>query len=86
MPSNPSAASRRLSSRSAANAVSLASSSVRLGICAAMPPIAWAPRRWQVFTSSSVYARMNGTVIVTCLRFGVTNSGRVRKRLIAEKM
>ena len=29
---------------------------------------------------------MNGTVIVTAERSGVTNSGRVRKRLIAEKM
>ena len=51
-----------------------------------MPPIACAPRRWQVFTRSSVYARMNGTVIVTAFRSGVTNSGRVRNRLIAEKM
>jgi hypothetical protein len=27
---------------------------VRLGMNAAIPPMAWAPRRWQVFTSSSV--------------------------------
>ena len=40
---------------------------------ALMPPIAKAPRLWQVFTSSSVYARMNGTVIVTSLRSGSTN-------------
>jgi hypothetical protein len=37
---------------------------------AAMPPIAWAPRRWQVWTKSSVYARMNGWVIVSCARSG----------------
>ena len=30
-----------------------------------MPPIACAPRRWHVCTSNSVYARMNGTAIVT---------------------
>ncbi len=29
---------------------------------------------------------MNGTVIVTWERSGSANSGRVRKRLIAEKM
>ena len=51
-----------------------------------MPPIACAPRRWHVRTSSSVYARMNGTVIFTSVRSGVTNSGRSRKHLIVEKM
>ena len=39
---------------------------------ALMPPIANAPRLWHVLTSSSVYARMNGTVIVTSLRSGST--------------
>ena len=39
-----------------------------------MPPIACPPRLWHVFTSSSVYARRNGTVIVTELRSGSTNS------------
>ena len=29
---------------------------------------------------------MNGTVIVTSERSGITNSGRERKRLIIEKM
>ena len=65
MPSKPSPASRVLSSRTLASAASVTSGSRRLGMKAAMPPIAKAPRRWQVFTSSSVYARMNGTVIVT---------------------
>ena len=44
---------------------------------AAIPPIACAPRRWQVRTSSSVYARMNGTVIVSCDRSGTASSGDV---------
>ena len=51
-----------------------------------MPPMAWAPRAWQVFTTRSLYASMNGTVIVTSERSGVRNSARVRKRLITEKM
>ena len=52
---------------------------------AAMPPIACAPRWWQVRTSSSVYARMNGAVIVTELRSGSTKSApRVRNVLITE--
>ena len=37
-----------------------------------MPPIACASCRWHDRTSSSVYARMNGTVIVTCARSGST--------------
>ena len=52
---------------------------------AAMPPMACAPRRWQVFTSSSVYARMNGTVIVSCARSGSRNSGRSLKFLMMLK-
>ena len=54
VPSKPSPASRCLSARTASKARRLASSSLRLGITADMPPIAWAPRAWQVFTSSSV--------------------------------
>ncbi len=53
VPSKPSPASRSLSARTASNAFRFASSSVRVGITAAMPPIACAPRAWQVFTSSS---------------------------------
>ena len=83
---SPSVASRSLSSRTPAIARSFASGSFRDGISAAMPPIACAPRRWHVRTSSSVYARMNGTVIFTSWRSGVTNSGRSRKHLIVEKM
>ena len=37
-----------------ASATSFTSGSRRLGTNAAMPPIAWAPRRWHVFTRSSV--------------------------------
>ena len=47
-----------------------------------MPPIANAPRRWQVATSSSVYARMNGAVIVTAARSGSTIAGLSRKYLM----
>ena len=69
-----------------ASAISFTSGSRRLGMNAAMPPIACAPRLWHVWTRSSVYARMNGTVIVTCARSGRTNSGRSRNFLITEKM
>ena len=86
VPSKPACASRSLSSRTAAIARSFASASLRDGISAAIPPIAKAPRAWQVFTSSSEYAFMNGTVIFTSLRSGRTNSGRSRKHLIIEKM
>ena len=54
VPSKPWPASRSLSARTAATALSLISGFRRLGMNAAIPPIAWAPRRWQVFTSSSV--------------------------------
>jgi hypothetical protein len=40
----------------------------------------------QVLTSSSVYARMNGTVIVTWTRSGRTNSGRLWNFLMMLKM
>ena len=53
VPSWPSVASRSLSARTLASAASLASGSFLIGICAAMPPIAWTPRRWQVLISSS---------------------------------
>ena len=53
VPSNPAPASRSLSERTASKAFWLASSSLRLGITADMPPMACAPRAWQVFTSSS---------------------------------
>ena len=54
VPSKPAFASRSLSALAAASASSLAALSLREGICAAMPPIANAPRLWQVCTSSSV--------------------------------
>ena len=58
----------------------------RLGMNAAMPPIAWAPRRWQVRTSSSVYARMNGTVIVHLGPVRQDESSRWPKFLMMLKM
>ena len=64
---------------------SLASASLREGSSAAMPPIACAPRRWHVRTSSSVYARMNGTAIVSCALSGSKNSGRSAKFLMTLK-
>ena len=54
VPSKPSPASRSCPRASFAIAARFASASVRLGMNAAMPPIACAPRRWQVLTSSSV--------------------------------
>ena len=53
VPSQPSVTSRSLSARTFSIAASLAAGSFLMGICAAMPPIAGALRRWQVFTSSS---------------------------------
>ena len=49
----PAVTSRNLSARTRAMACSLAASSPLIGICAAMPPIACAPRWWQVWISSS---------------------------------
>ena len=72
-PSKPSLASRALSALTFAKAVSFMDGS-ELGIKAAIPPIACAPRLWHVRTSSSVYARINGTVINTELRSGSTKS------------
>ncbi len=54
VPSKPSPASRCLSSRTLATACSLISGRLRLGMKADMPPMANAPRRWQVLTSSWV--------------------------------
>ena len=53
VPSWPSLASRSLSARTLASAASLAAGSFLIGICAAMPPIACTPRRWQVLITSS---------------------------------
>jgi hypothetical protein len=53
VPSQPSVTSRSLSWRTLSSAASFAFGSFLIGICAAIPPIAGAPRRWQVFTSSS---------------------------------
>ena len=76
-----------MSSRTFASAVALTCGSRRLGMNAAIPPIACAPRLWQVRTSSSVYARMNGAVIVTALRSGSRNSRpRVRNFLMMLNM
>ena len=52
VPSWPSPASRSLSARTLARAISLAFGSFLIGIWAAMPPIAKAPRRWQVLMTS----------------------------------
>ena len=46
------------------------------------PPMAWAPRRWQVATSSSTYDARNGRVMVTCDRSGNTHSGWLRNFLM----
>jgi hypothetical protein len=43
-----------LSSDTRASARSVASASRRFGMKALIPPMAWAPRLWQVATSSSV--------------------------------
>ena len=48
----PVVASRSLSARTFASAASLAAGSFLIGICAAMPPIAWMPRRWQVLIAA----------------------------------
>ncbi len=86
VPSWPSPASRSLSARTFAMAASLASGSFLIGICAAMPPMAWAPRLWQVLIASSEYARMKRLVMVTRARSASTKSGSVRNFLMHEKM
>src|SRR4026208_2467375 len=47
VPSQPSVTSRSLSARTFSIAASFAAGSFLIGICAAMPPIAGAPRRWR---------------------------------------
>ena len=68
------------------SAAAVASGSALLGTNAAMPPMAWAPRAWQVLTSRSAYAAMNGEVMVTALRSGSRWSAESAKFLIMEKM
>ncbi len=85
-PSKPRPASRDLSATVLSSAAVVASGLLRLGTKAAMPPIAWAPRAWQVLTSRFAYAAMNGLVIVTCERSGSTWRGSSAKFLIMEKM
>lgn len=53
VPSCPAPTSRSLSARTFAIAAAFASASPLIGTCAAMPPIACAPRRWQVRISNS---------------------------------
>ena len=67
-----------------ASAASLAAASCLIGICAAMPPIAWQPRAWHVRMSRRTYASMNGLVIVTSPRLGSTLSARLRNFLMNE--
>ena len=57
-----------------------------MGICAAMPPIANAPRRWQVLMVSCEYDLKKCVVIVTSARSGKTKSGRLRNFLMKLKM
>jgi hypothetical protein len=51
-------------------AAAFATGSSLIGIWAAMPPIAWAPRRWQVRIKRREYAVRNGVAIVSCSRSG----------------
>ena len=64
----------------------LASASVLMGICAAMPPIAKAPRWWQVLIVSCEYDLKKWVVIVTNARSGSTKSCRLRNFLMKLKM
>ena len=86
VPSWPLLASRSLSARTFASASSLATGSFLIGICAAMPPIAWAPRLWQVLIASSEYELRKWVVIVTRARSASTKSGRLRNFLMQLKM
>jgi hypothetical protein len=69
-----------------AHGLFVAAGSFLIGISALMPPIAGALRRWQVFSSSSAYARMNGEVMVICERSARQKSRSLLNFLIAEKM
>jgi hypothetical protein len=75
--------SRSLSARTLfAAAASLAASSPLIGICAAIPPIAWMPRLWQVCTTRLGVGRHVGLGHGHVgLRSGRTRSGWARKRL-----
>ena len=84
VPSWPSVTSRSLSARTFASAASFASGLPLIGICAAMPPMAWTPRRWQVRMRSCTYARRKPLSIVRSARSGKTCLGSARKRLIVE--
>ena len=81
-PSKPARASRSLSSRTLANAASLTAASLRDGMNAAIPPIAKAPRLWQVCTSRSAYACIIGAFMVIALRSGRVNPSASRKFLM----
>jgi hypothetical protein len=85
-PSKPAAASRDLSAVVFCRAAAVASGLALLGTNAAIPPIAWAPRAWQLLTSRLAYAAMNGDVMVTWLRSGSRWSSSSAKFLIMEKM
>src|ERR687884_115509 len=58
VPSQPSVTSRSLSWRTFSSAASFAAGSFLIGICADMPPMAGAPRRWKGFTTSIPQARL----------------------------
>ena len=68
-----------------ASAASFAAASFLIGICAAMPPIAWQPRAWHVLISRRTYASMNGVVIETSARLGSTLDGWLRNFLMKLK-
>ncbi len=81
-PSKPARRLTGLSSRTLANARSLTSGSRRLGMNAAIPPIANAPRRWQVRTIRSAYAFIIGAAIVTALRSGRVKDGPASRKFL----
>mmetsp|Transcript_17309 Transcript_17309/g.23797 ORF Transcript_17309/g.23797 Transcript_17309/m.23797 type:complete len:230 (-) Transcript_17309:388-1077(-) len=74
VPSCPSRASRSLSAATAAIARSFTAGFLA-GICAAMPPMAKVPRRWQVWMTFFTYASRKGVVMPTVLRSGSSASG-----------
>ncbi len=86
VPSWPSVASRSLSARTLPRAISFAFGSFLIGICGAMPPIANAPRLWQVLMHRSEYERRKCVVIVTTARSGSTKSARFANFLMKLKM
>ena len=74
-----------LLSARAAIALFVGLASPLIGICAAMPPIANAPRRWQVWISSRV-ERRKGVVIVDLARSGSRRSAVRAEGLDVGKM